>query len=114
MVDEVGHVHEERQQRMAVDIIARRPVAHHAIRDGVEARDVELRDEQMPVVGVLRCEHVVVLADDEGVEGKEHQEHHRRQRAFFALHAEEAERTEEGVAIHIVCCFFFLLFIYFF
>ena len=42
LIDEVGHVHEERQQRMAVDIIARRPVAHHAISDGVEARDVEL------------------------------------------------------------------------
>ena len=59
---------------MTIDIIARRPVAHHAVRDGVEARYVELRDEQMPVVGGLRCEHVVVLADDEGVERKEHQD----------------------------------------
>ena len=42
LVDEVRYVHIERQERMAEDIVACRPVAYNRIGYRVEARDMEL------------------------------------------------------------------------
>ena len=80
--------HHERQQRVAVDVVVGRPVRNHRVGYGVEARDCEVLDENVPVAGVRFGEQVDVARYDEGVQSDEHHKRHGRREPFFALYLE--------------------------
>ena len=90
LVEQVGGVHEEGQQRMAEDIVACRPVAHDTERYGVEAGDVEVAYEQGPVVFLQRSEEAVVVGYDDGIESQQQEQQHGGEHAFLAPYGEYA------------------------
>ena len=68
LIEQVGHKHEERQQRMAIDIVFGRPLRHHVVGDGVEARYVEFPHDDAPVAVAQGCEVGIVARHYQRVE----------------------------------------------
>ena len=95
---------------MTIDIVACRPVAHHTIGDRVETRHMECTNKEMPIVGIEWCEHIVILAHNEGVESCQHEEHHQGKGAFLSFHTKErGEYAHKGVVLNIHSVFLYLI-----
>ena len=77
LVDEIRHIHVERQQRVAVHVVACQPVAHDRIGDGVKARDVEVVYKQRPVPPCDGREEVIILAQHKGIQRQQGHQHNK-------------------------------------
>ena len=98
LIDEVRHIHEVGKQRMAIDVVARSPVAHDGIGDGVETGNVELTYEKPPIAVGKRREDIVIMCYHQGIECHEYRQQHGCQPPFLRLYAEDGDEcTAEGI-----------------
>ena len=91
LVDEVRHIHVERQQRVAVHVVACQPVAHDRIGDGVKARDVEVVYKQRPVPPCDGREEVIILAQHKGIQSQQGHQHNKGKPSLLVANAEDIE-----------------------
>ena len=89
LVEQIGQIHEEGQQRVAVDIILGRPIRDHSIGNGVEARDAELTDEKFPIVNTHRREQIIIMTHHDGIERYQGQQGHKRHSPLIPADAEK-------------------------
>ena len=90
-VDLGGDPHEEGQQRVAVDVVGRRPVVEYQVGDGVEARDMEVAQDEFAIAVRDLGEPLPVATDDHRVEYEGIEEGAPCQSALLVSHPEKAE-----------------------
>ena len=64
LVNHIWHIHEEGQQGMAKHVVACLPIANHHVGDGIEAREVEVANNEVPIVGLQGREKLVIAGDE--------------------------------------------------
>ena len=76
---------------MAINLIARVPIRKHGIGDGVEARNVELLNKQVPLFFVQRRELRPETAYHKGVERSEKEDEYANERHFLFLYFQHSQ-----------------------